>query len=392
MFRTDGYMNFKRLVIAALAVAVVVAGVGSLSGKNAGAQQVVSQDFPPSPYIYSGTATAGGVPVPDGYFITARILDYVSLPVTVKNGRYAGLIVAAPDNTYGDKTVKFYIGDTQADLTDVYEIKGLPVVESFNLTFPVLPAHTPTPTPVTLQPAVYGGPLVIAGGKVPEVAILVARIGSYESTPAIIEDDEYKNLIVDPRDLSLIGQPVEFFLNDVKSGTTDVFEEGAFELNFGLIFIGLPTPTPTAVPPTATPTATATRTPRPTLTPTPTPTAVPPTATPTLTPTAIPTASPTPTQTPVPPTATPTRVPPTATPTPVPPTATPVLPTPTATAVVSPLLTPSPTPQAPSGGCSSTFGKAPLTASIGNMAFLLAPLGLLALRKVRRGKPSGPKQ
>ena len=43
-----------------------------------------AQGLPPSSVTYSGTATAGGSPVPDGYVITARIGDYLSQPIQVK--------------------------------------------------------------------------------------------------------------------------------------------------------------------------------------------------------------------------------------------------------------------------------------------------------------------
>ena len=129
---------------------------------------------------------------------------------------------------------------------------------------------------------------MVEGGTVPEGAVLVARIGSYESEPALIEGEEYGSLVLNPRDFSLVGQTVEFLLNRVKSGVTDVYESGSIKTNFGLVFIGLPTPTRS---PTATPTPLPTLTP---LRPTPRPTAVPPT--PTGTPVISP---PSPTNTPV---------------------------------------------------------------------------------------------
>jgi hypothetical protein len=90
--------------------------------------------------------------------------------------------------------------------------------------------------------------------------------------------------------------------------------------------------------------------------------------------------------TPVPPTATPTPVPPTAIPTPVPPTPTTAPAVLTATAVAA---APSPTPTPSGGGCFSTFGQAPAMAGLGNVLLLLAPLGLIAGRKIRRSGRSG---
>jgi hypothetical protein len=203
---------------------------------------------------------------------------------------------------------------------------------------------------------VYSGKIIISGGTVPAEATLLARIGGQEYS-AFIDGESYRNLVVAPGDLSLVGQEIEFFLNGVASSATATYEgfSGGVELN--LIFFSVPTPTP--VPPTVTP--------------------VPPTATP-VPPTATPVP---PTATPVPPTETPappTPMPPTATP--VPPTATPV---PTETPV-PPMATPEPTSiRVPiGGGCLATIDS-PLAAGLGNLLLLVAPLGMIAgIRRFRR--------
>jgi hypothetical protein len=350
-------MIIKRLAIGLLAVAAALAGAGTLATEEAGAQTI------PTLSIYSGAATADGQPVPDGFLVTAKISDYVSQPVAVSNGRYTALNVSPPDDSYKDKTITFHLGSVQAEETEIWVGGSLTLKSDFDLTFPALPEPTPTPTPVVAQPAVYGGSLIIDGGSVPASATLVARVGQYQSNSAVIDGETYRSLVVNPIGLEATGQPVEFFLNGIKSETTDLFEPGSFKLDFSLVFVGLPTPTPTRVPPT------------------PTSTPVPPTATPTPVP---PTATPMPT--PVPPTATPTPVPPTATatPTPVPPTPTTAPAVLTATAVAA---APSPTPTPSGGGCFSTFGQAPAMAGLGNVLLLLAPLGLIAGRKIRwRGR------
>ncbi len=359
-------MKLKRLAVVLLAVAATLTGAGTLLPDDAGAQTL-----PMLPYIYSGAATADGQPVPDGFLITARISDYVSeQTVAVSNGRYTALNVAPPNESYEDMEITFHLDGVQAEETDIYKMVGSPIFKSnFDLTFPSLPVPTPTPTPVVAQPAVYGGSLIVASSSVPANATLVAKVGQYESHPAVIEGETYRSLVVDPIDIETAGQPIEFFLNGVKSGISDLFEPGSFKLDFALVFVGLPTPTPTPtrVPPTPTPTSTP----------------VPPTATPTPVP---PTATPMPT--PVPPTATPTPVPPTATaiPTPVPPTPTTAPAVLTATAVAA---APSPTPTPSGGGCFSTFRQAPAMAGLGNVLLLLAPLGLIAGRKIRRSGRSG---
>ena len=204
---------------------------------------------------------------------------------------------------------------------------------------------------------------------------LIARIGDYESPPAaILETGEYVNLVILTEDESLIGLPVEFFLNGEASTppAIGVFEPGARQV-LDLIFGSVP---PTATPvPTATPAPTAT--PEPTATPLPTNTAVPPTAT-VVPPTLV--AGP-PTATAVPPTATPE---PTATP--VPPTATPV-PPPTAVPEVVVAETPDEEEEEEGGdgACSSTSGL-PFGQSAANMLLLFAPVVMLGGVRYARGR------
>ena len=366
-------MKPNRWLIGITAAAITIAAAGALLTGEAGAQGLLPlQPTIGQPNIYSGAVTVAGTPAPDGLLITARLMDVESDPVEVKNGRYAALSVVLPQGiSLVDMTITFHLNGVQAEETGTYKASSVPIIRTnFDLTFPKLPEPTPTPTPIpptitptpqVARPAVYSGLIVVAGGTVPAGAELVARIGSYESHPALIEGEEYKNLVVDPDDFGLVGQTIEFFLNEVKSGNTDVYRSGSFNLNFGLVFVGIPTPTPTPVPPT------------------PTPTPVPPTATPTPVP---PTATPTPVPpTPVPPTATPrptatataTPVPPTQ----VPPTATPVPPPPTATTVaVAPEATP--TPQPSGGGCFVSSGRVSPLSAAGNMLLLLAPVALIA--------------
>ena len=95
----------------------------------------------------------------------------------------------------------------------------------------------------------------MAGGTVPEGAILVARLGEYEAPALLGADDTYRNLVLAPGDASLIGQNVEFFLDGIKSVTTDVYTGAKAVDGFDIVFVGFPTATPT---PTATPVPTAT--------------------------------------------------------------------------------------------------------------------------------------
>ena len=340
-------MTRYRLLLGVLAGIVAVAGAQGLSPREAGAQ-------PQLPALYSGIATVGELPVPDGLLITARVEAYVSEPVVMQDGRYELLSVSPPGASFTGKTITFHLDGVQANETDTFTPAKFRF--SFDLTFPRLPEPTPTPTveptetpmptatPEIAQPSVYSGPIIVAGGVVPEGAELVAQVDSYESFPALIQGQDYRNLVVDPVDVRFVGQTVEFFLNGVRSGTTDVYESGKFSLEFGLVFVGVPTP----VPPTATP---------------------PPTQTP------VP-----PSPTPLRPTPTPSAIPPTSTATPVPPTATPVPPTP-GSIDAEPTSTPVPS----SGFCGSTYGRTPTSSGVSSLMALLAPLGMIVGYRRWRG-------
>ena len=275
----------------------------------ANVRETRAQGLPPAPVLYSGAVTVAGAPAPRGLMITARIGEYESDPVTTTaGGRYSVLTVSPGNRTLDGETITFHLnGSVQASETDTLASPVFPSFKTLNLSFanlPPTPTPSPTTTPMVIQPGAYSGQIVVPGGT-PANAVLTARVGSYESLPAVIQGSQYSNLVVAVSDSSLVGQLVQFFLNGVASTTTDTFQSGAVKSDFALIFVGLPTPTPTTPP---TPTATAT----------PTPTPPPPTATPVPTPTATATPPP-PTATPAPtPTPRPTAAPPTPTPTPEP--------------------------------------------------------------------------
>ena len=307
---------------------------------------MLAQAPPPIPHFFKGTVRVAGEVPPDGHTIVARIdTRYESEPIPIVGGEFVGLGVGPQDpNTVG-ATITFHLdGAVQADQTATYRPgfrRGSELDEVVALTFAMLPEPTPTPTPeptatptvtptpMAAFPAVYSGPIVIAGGTVPENAELVARLGDYESLPAVISGNNYLNLVIAPNDPDLLGEQITFLLNGFAAAETDAYKSGKIDQNFPLVFVGLPLPTstpaptrtPTPVPPTSTPTPMPTSTPTPTPVPPtatpqpPTPTPVPPTATPPPPPTPVPTATPPP----------PTAVPPTVAP-PPPPTAVPAAP------------------------------------------------------------------
>lgn len=403
--------------------------------------------IPAFPMSFSGTATVAGNPIPDCTFMYAKIGEAKSGFVPIVNGAYNGVTISAVDSSASGQPVTFHLAeDVVAAETHPYfytqappEPPSLSFKRGVVLTFPhlVTPSPTPvpevdtpvptvppvvvtmppvvatmppvvveptsTPTPLTAQPAIYSGRLTIAGlSAIPSGSVLTARIGSsYESLPAAIVGQNYQNLVISPGSSSFIGQPIEFFLNGFKSVSLDEFQSGARKTDFEIIFIGYPTPTPepTAVPPTSTPEPTAvppTSTPEPTAVPptntpvVPTPTFAPPTNTPVRTPTPTATATPPATPTPLP-TLRPTRTPiPTLPPTNTP---EPAL-EPPSTVVVIVTATPEPaappTPEPEDGFCSST-GPVPLSAGIGSLLMLFAPVGLLyGARRVRKSRLPHP--
>ena len=403
--------------------------------------------IPAFPMIFSGTATVAGIPVPDCTILYAKVGEVVSGFVPIVDGKFNGLTIGAKERSAHGLPVTFHLSDeVVATETEQYvylagppEPPTIAFKRGIVLTFPhlVTPSPTPvdtptpavvvtmppvvatmppptmtptsTPTPLIAQLAIYSGPLTIAGlAAIPPGSVLTARIGStYESLPAAIVGQSYQNLVISPGSSSFIGQPVEFFLNGFKSVSLDEFQSGARKTDFEIIFIGYPTPTPepTAVPPTNTPVAPTPTAVPPTNTPVaPTPTAVPPTNTPVVpTPTAVPPTN-TPVRTPTPtatatPSPTPTPLPtlrPTRTPNPtLPPTNTPVPatePPPTVfvivTATPEPTLPPTPEPE---GGFCSSAGPVPLSAGIGSLLMLFAPVGLLyGARRVRKSRLPHP--
>jgi len=349
------------------------------------------------PMQFSGSASLeDGSFVPDGYKVVAKVSNFQVYPTTVKDGKYWALTVGPPDDSYYGATIYFYLCYVGSDCTEEGNVlatestpyiatSGLTVINNFNLTFSSLPTPPPTPTPIinVSEASTYSGFLIVADSVLPSSVHLIAKIGDYVSEPALIAAPFYLDLIVDPKDISLIGSEVEFYLNGFKARTTVLYISGE-EKNVDIIIVGYPQPTPTPpLPPTVTPIPpTATPVP-PTVTPIPptaTPISVPPTVTP-IPPTATP-IEPTPTATPAPPTATPislsqkisnkfSEIVPTATP--VPPTATPAPPTATPT-------------ESSGGGCfaakETSFGT-----GLVNMMFLLLPVGVLAgMRRKKQNK------
>ncbi|MBI4219701.1 MAG: hypothetical protein HY682_06110 [Chloroflexi bacterium] len=101
--------------------------------------------FPPLPpawpYVFSGTATVGGEPVPAGYLITGKIDEYRSAPVQTEEGRYRGLPVGPLDPKFFDRNITFELTRPDgkaitAQQTLVFRALPRPSLYELDLVFP----------------------------------------------------------------------------------------------------------------------------------------------------------------------------------------------------------------------------------------------------------------
>ena len=310
-----------------------------------------------------GTVTVSGDIDPNGMTLTAKIGDWVSNTVVVgaqTENTYVGLFIHASDDLVGQDVVFWLDDQVQADEKTPYAFIdqygnnkydwGLPQLRAQNLRFPFAPIATatattippsPTATPIILAPTFYEGRVRAGSVPPPDGVLIYAVIDDYVTQFASVFNGEYF-LTLDPLMENYDGRPVYFYIGETKALQSDVFEDGIFKDNFLLVFPPLPTPTPV---PTETPT------PIPTLTPTPTPE-------PTRTPTPIPTHTAIPTATPTP---------------------TPIADIPLTAA--EQVAATAAAEDVAGGSCSAREGG---PAGLGNIALLLAPLALLAWRRIEQ--------
>jgi len=365
----------KARLVGMLLVTAVLAGLIAGLGDRANAQEAI----PKAQFLnLHGEVLISGGGDPNGMELVARIGDWESTPLIVgvpTENNYQTILINAPAEYVGQEIVFWLEGQVQADETtpflfiptsinqqgeEVYTyVNGKLVTHSdwsfpqfrrIDLRFPFAPIATPTPTsipatptatPIVLAPTFYEGRVRAGSTPPPDGTLIHAVIDDFVTPFASVFNGEYF-LTVDPFLEIYDGRPVEFYIGQTKALQGDVFEDGVRRENFLLVFPPLPTPTPEPTEtPTPTPTLTPTPTPEPTRTPTPTPT-----------PTVVPTATPTPT--------------------PIADVTATVAAQATATAVAE---------EAAGGSCSAREGG---PAGLGNIALLLAPLALLAWRRIEQ--------
>ena len=258
-FTMPGFVAFKLRVL--IFIGLIMAGTGLL------AEKAEAASLPPWPMIYSGSVTVGGAPAPDGAILTAKIGDYTSVGIAIKNGGYAGLAVGGPDSTYLNKTITFHLDDTVvANETDTFLLLAMPELKSpFNLTFPDYPTPTPFPsapptnTPIASPPPQIPTAMVLSGvieldaGEIEALVgkEIVARVGSYFSEPVTIAENYgllvFDNLVVDPEDYKYLGMEINLIIDGLSAGgNSAVFESGGGK-DLALR-VSIPEPTPVPVP------------------------------------------------------------------------------------------------------------------------------------------------
>ncbi len=97
---------------------------------------------------------------------------------------------------------------------------------------------------------IYFGSASVNGEPVPDGQAIIARVGDYESKPAIVTQGRYESLSVSAS-ASLTGQTISFFLGDVPADQTDTYQDRGIPIiktGFNLTFSGLPEPTPLPTP------------------------------------------------------------------------------------------------------------------------------------------------
>ena len=131
--------------------------------------------------VYNGMVVASGGTLVDGSMLTARVGDYESNPVAVVGGSYISLIIDLSDPTLTGETVRFFLNDTEARTTAIYEAG--PTIRNVDLIFTDLPMIEPTATATAaLQiPAATPAPIAAVATVVSAPADVVAVLPT--STP-----------------------------------------------------------------------------------------------------------------------------------------------------------------------------------------------------------------
>ena len=250
------------------------------------------------PMVFSGTITVNSGDSPDGRLLVGRIFDtngtiiYTSNSVKVSDNNYIALTLGPMDSVAIDKEIKFYFLCAEipciesASETSTYA--SAKVKFRYALTFANVPPSeaelaeaaktkedaetaakakadadaaakakedaevTPKATvktesePKSAFPSVYSGSIIVAGAQIPTNAVLIAKIGDYTSTPAIISGNSFQNLVISPGNSTFIDKPIIFMLNNVQSEPINELYIPGSTNDIKLFFVGLPVKTTVA--------------------------------------------------------------------------------------------------------------------------------------------------
>ena len=255
------------------------------------------------PMVFSGDVTIKDGKSSDNQVLVAQILDnnnsvlFTSQSTIVKNNQYIALTVGPLDSVVIGKNVKFTFMCSDSPCKQYAEqvipFQSAKVSFRYTLVFETAPptkseleaaaakakadeaakqaalkaeaeakakaeaeaaeskakadqAATTKPTidtPDTLKayPSIYSGTIVVAGTNIPKNAQLKAKIDDYITGPALIDGNNFQNLVISPGDVKYIGKPIIFILNGIQSEPTkEIYESGKTLDQLTLAFIGLP--------------------------------------------------------------------------------------------------------------------------------------------------------
>ena len=281
-------IGFKRIAFL-ITLGIIAYSLNSISVEAAGGAP------PPNPTIYTGTITVGGQTPADSEFvlegvrkrclegcITAKVGSFVSDGGIIENGSYV-LTFGPPDASFVNSVITFhYEGVVKADQEDLFLISpSIRTVPSYNLTFPALPAPTPTAIPVITpsetapqedivevqNPVVIlpTNPVVATDSSIPVVSAnnlylsisgeiaytssdyenvsleLLAKVGSHFSDPVPIMEYAkekgttfavFDSLILEPSSSKFIGKSIDFYIR-VSDGSSEEVKIVGNPLVFG---------------------------------------------------------------------------------------------------------------------------------------------------------------
>jgi hypothetical protein len=125
----------------------LVAAVVLLAALLAPSMALAQEGGPPGlPVIYSGEVYVDGQLLAEESQLTARVGDWESQPVAVRDGKFELLVAGPPSVAYVGRDVTFHLRDMVASQQFIFPLLTQPTVETLRLDFS-LPASQPAASP-----------------------------------------------------------------------------------------------------------------------------------------------------------------------------------------------------------------------------------------------------